>query len=69
MEKYTTYENKPNKRVCINKLPCNEVRKYGGLGQGLYKDFYTLEEAEIYAKSLNYRIDYCSKCNTTNYGK
>ena len=50
MEKYTTYENKPNKRVCIHKLPCNEVRKYGGLGQGLYKDFYTLEEAEIYAK-------------------
>lgn len=63
MEKYTTYENKPNKRVCIHKLPCDEVRKHGGLGQGLYKEFHTFEEAECYAKSLNYKIDYCQKCN------
>lgn len=61
MKKYTTYENKPNKRVCIHKLPCNKVRQHGGLGQGLYKEFYTLDEAKKYTKTLaDYNIEYCS---------
>lgn len=67
MEKYTTYENKPNKRVCIHKLPCDKVRQHGGLGEGLYKEFYSFDEAKNYAESLNdYKVEYCSTCLETN---
>ena len=66
MEKYTTYENKPNKRICIHKLSCIEVRKNGGQGQGLYKEFNTLNEAIEYAKTLPYSLSFCSRCNVKN---
>ena len=64
-EKYTTYENKPNKRVCIHKNSCNQIGKNGGEGQGLYKEFYSLKEAEKYADSLvllGYEKTLCSYC-------
>lgn len=66
MEKYTTYENKPNKRVCIHKNPCNQIRKNGGEGQGLYKEFYSFEDAEKYADSLNYKKTLCPNCIKSN---
>lgn len=66
MEKYTTYENKPNKRVCIHKNPCNQIRKNGGEGQGLYKEFFTFEDAEKCADSLvvlGYKKTLCQDCS------
>ena len=44
MEKYTTYENKPNKRVCIHKLPCNDM---ADLGKGYIKIFTHLKKQKF----------------------
>lgn len=48
--KYVIYENHVNKHIKIHKEGCRQLKKNGGTGIGLYKEFYTLEDAENYAK-------------------
>ena len=64
--KYITYENSNNPHLRIHKEGCKHIRKNGGKGKGLYKEFDTLEDAEKYAKenATKYKnnIRNCSFC-------
>ena len=60
--KYVTYENRNEPHVTIHKVGCNQIAKNGGEGRGKYSEFESLEDAEIYARSTNLKIIYCSFC-------
>lgn len=60
---FITYENRRNPHITIHKVGCTQIEKNGGTGEGEYKKFELLKDAEIYAESTNLEIKHCFFCN------